>query len=206
MRQHQSIRKTARGWIQNLTALSLIAVLGPFSNMAVAQQSENTITLLYEGEDGITGELLEFNGSVFKIASSVGRLTIPAQDLSCIGDACPDAFRLTPTLPSVKLSAADGSMNVEGNLIDVTDTDYILATPLGEFRVAIEGVTCEGDGCPAVAGQLPAVGKVVLSSGDIIVEGTLVGLDSTDFVLNSEVLGTLRLKRDEFECKGEVCP
>lgn len=185
--------------------MTLIATIGLGGNIAFAQ-SENMITLLYEGEDGISGELLEYDGKVFKIASSVGRLTIPAGQVTCIGEACPEGVRLEPTLPMISLKGVDGSISVTGHLIDANDKEYVLATNVGEFRIAVDAVTCEGEGCPVVQGELPESGLVVLSDGDNTVEGTLIGLDGSSFVVQHELLGTLRLDRSVFTCEGSVCP
>lgn len=196
--------KSSKQGLFKSCALAFSVVFG-LSSGAVAQ-SDNTITLLYEGEDGVSGELLEYDGQRYRLLSSIGRVTVPAEGLTCIGAACPEGTRLEPTLPLVTLVSADGSATVQGNLIDVTDTEYVLATNLGEFRIKSDSVTCEGEGCPEEKGQLPAVGIVVLSDGSTSIEGTLIGLDSTDFVLQSEMLGVVRLSRATFQCKGEVCP
>lgn len=196
--------KSMQSWLCQISPLALALTLGVWGNAALATSSQ-MITLLYEGEDGISGELLEYDGKVFKIASSIGNVTIPAQDLSCVGNACPEKFRLKPTLPKVSLVTLDGQMSMQGNLVDVTDTDYVLATDLGNIEVPISTVNCEGDGCPDVAGQLPATGLVVLT-GESIIKGMLVGVDSTSYVLQSKHLGTIRVDRTKFSCEGEVCP
>lgn len=133
--------------------------LGVFSTVAVSE-TKDMITLFYAGEDGISGEILDYDGKVFRIASTMGKLTIPAEDLSCIGTACPDEFRLQPTLPRVVLFTPDRKNNIEGNLIEVTNTDYVLATDLGNLQIPVNSVVCEGEGCPEEAGQLPATGMV----------------------------------------------
>lgn len=164
------------------------------------------ISLLYEGEDGVTGELMNYDGKVYRIATSIGPITIPASDVTCIGNACPESRRLEPVLPSILLTGIDGTVSVRGNLIDITNGEYVLATEFGEFRIAVDTVTCEGEGCPADKETLPETGLVVLSDGSNVVEGMLVGFDNASFVLQHDLLGTLRVDRTEFDCKGEVCP
>lgn len=50
----------------------------------------------------------------------------------------------------VELKARDGSAKISGELIERTDGHYLIKTPLGLFRFALEDVTCSGDGCEAV--------------------------------------------------------
>ncbi len=48
----------------------------------------------------------------------------------------------------VVLKAADGSVNVVGELLDFVDDNYVIRTSLGEFRISASRVRCEGDACP----------------------------------------------------------
>ncbi len=41
------------------------------------------------------GELLSFNGAGYTLRSSLGTLTFPADEVSCVGDACPDVNEIT---------------------------------------------------------------------------------------------------------------
>lgn len=205
MGQDTHTPKLLRQPTRTIVAIGLAAFSALFSTDALAQ-SDKTITLFYEGEDGITGELLDYDGSVFKLASSIGRITVPAVDLTCIGDACPEELRLQPTLPAVTLTTLDRSTVIEGSLIDITDTEYLVATGFGEARIEIDKVSCEGEGCPSDTGQLSQDATVVLTNGAYTLSGTLVGHDSTVYILRSEALGTIRLNREEFACEGSICP
>ena len=48
----------------------------------------------------------------------------------------------------VTLRSTDGTINVNGELIDVQDGSYIIRTALGELRLATSRVSCEGEACP----------------------------------------------------------
>jgi len=52
---------------------------------------------------------------------------------------------------NVTLKANDGSVSVEGELIEFTDGFYQIRTDLGLLRLSAERVTCEGEGCPKIA-------------------------------------------------------
>lgn len=58
-----------------------------------------------DGSASLEGELVDFDGQVYKIKSSLGVATIPAADVDCIGDGCP---QLADNL-SIGIFASDNS-------------------------------------------------------------------------------------------------
>ncbi|MEO0822695.1 MAG: phosphate ABC transporter substrate-binding/OmpA family protein [Pseudomonadota bacterium] len=58
------------------------------SGQAYAQSSAITLKSL-DGATALSGELLEFDGSTYTIATSLGTLSIDASQVSCDGEGCP---------------------------------------------------------------------------------------------------------------------
>ncbi len=208
MTVHQALIKTSINKLKfpfvrnSLVALSaVIALAGP--GLA---QSADTVTFRFVDDEGITGELVEVNDEVARLKTTVGVITIPLEGASCIGLACPDSIRFVPTLPPVVLTALDGSTSLAGNLLEVTDSQYIIATDFGEFTIDINKVNCAGEGCPSVANPKEIGGEVVLTSGSTTIEGRLIGLEESAYVVEVEAMGTIRVNSDLFTCTGVGCP
>ncbi len=164
----------------------------------------NQVTLKYDDGTGVSGELLEFTDGNFRIQASVGLISIPAQDVSCIGDACPAGTELELRSAPVKLTSLDGSIILTGDVIEFADGDYVLATDIGEVRINADKVTCEGAGC--VSSQEPVSRDVVLVNGNTIIEGELVRLEDKAYIINVAQLGEVRIDATSFQCRGEACP
>ena len=49
----------------------------------------------------------------------------------------------------VQLLSSDGTIKIEGDLISVTDSYYLIQTELGDLRVGFDRVVCQGAACPA---------------------------------------------------------
>jgi len=65
----------------------------------------------------------------------------------------------------VVLKAADGSVNVVGELVDFIDDNYVIRTTLGELRISASRVRCEGDACPSFD---TTVADVVFAGSDTV--------------------------------------
>ncbi|MBM7066940.1 substrate-binding domain-containing protein [Actibacterium sp. 188UL27-1] len=69
--------------------------------------------------------------------------------------ACSLAALMCFSLPTyaqdkaVTLLSSDGSLKVEGDLIDFVDGLYVVRTVLGDIRISESRVQCSGPGCPA---------------------------------------------------------
>lgn len=182
------------------TALGLCAA---FVGTASAQAA-NTVTLKTDGGEDVTGELVEFSNNLFRIQARVGLIAIPADGVTCIGAACPEGTRLETTGPVITLTARDGSATVSGNLIEISNGQYVLATDIGEMRIDQSMVDCEGSAC--VETQTAPGGNVVLTGGGATIEGILVEDLEDSFLVDVANLGVVRVRKDTFTCTGAGCP
>lgn len=169
-------------------------------------QSENTITLKYDGGENITGEFVELSNGLVKINSGIGLIAVPIEGLSCIGAACPEGTRLELTGPTLTLTAVDGNLKLTGQLLEIVDGEYVLATNIGEVRIGADLVTCEGDGCLPETETFAFGGEVTLVGDAGTLNGTLAGMEDGAFVLDSPDLGLIRVSSEMFRCEGEGCP
>ncbi len=182
---------------------SLIYGLTLFATMSVAQ-SPNQITLKYDDGSGVSGEFLDFTNDTFRIQASVGLIAIPAQDVSCIGSACPAGTALEIPPAPVMLTSLDGNVRISGDVIDFVDGEYVLATDLGEMRIGADLTTCEGDGC--ITDPQPVSSEVTLFDGSSTIEGEMLGIEDGVYIIEVDQLGTLRVNASQFECRGDACP
>ncbi|WP_159086893.1 hypothetical protein [Loktanella sp. Alg231-35] len=180
---------------------ALLACTGP----SLAQTAD-TVTFRLDGGEGITGEMIEYDDNVARLETSVGLIAVPLEGASCIGLACPESIRIVPTLPPLVLTALDGTISLSGNLLQITDDQYVIATDFGEFRVDIDRVSCEGEGCPEDASQPQLGGEVVLTNGAATIEGRLVGLEDKAFIVDVAAMGIIKVSTDLFTCTGDSCP
>lgn len=167
-------------------------------------QGTNQITLKYDDGSGVSGELIEYTGDIFRIQASIGLIAIAAQDVSCIGVACPEGTALEVPSAPVTLTSLDGSLRVSGNVIEVSEGAYIVATDLGEMRIEANLVSCEGAGC--VVMQKPLDRTVILENGTTKIEGKLLQFEGGNYVINVDQLGELRVNGQTFVCRGVACP
>lgn len=185
---------------------ALLATLIAICSLPALAQSANTVTIRFGDGDGITGEVVEFTDLNIELMTTVGAVTIPLAGATCTGAACPDAARQTiEDLPVVVLSARDGSAQLIGNLLEIIDDQYVLATEAGELRLNVSDVNCAGEACLDQQVAFAFGGPVVLLSGATTIEGTLTGLDEDGYFVEVDVLGALRVSR-EFACSGDGCP
>lgn len=180
---------------------------------SVIAQAANQVTLKYDDGSGVSGELIAFEEDIFRIQASVGLIAIPAQDVSCIGAACPEGTTLEVPPAPVVLTSVDGSFRVAGNVIAFEDDQYVVATEIGEIQVKASLVDCEGSGCvspaePVVTESItdPVDRSVSLVDGTMTIEGDLVRVENGAYIIEVEQLGELRVDANTFECRGAACP
>ncbi len=163
------------------------------------------VTLRFaSGQDSMSGALTDFKDNKFFLDSSIGLVVIPTDGVICIGDACPEGTRLQLENARVVLTAIDGTASITGDLIEVDGDEYVVATSIGEQRVAIDIVNCEGEGCVPVLA--PKDRLVELTNGGITLKGELLGFENDSFILDDQVMGEIRVSAAEFECSGVGCP
>lgn len=96
---------------------------------------------------------------------------------------------------SVTLKANDGSVSVEGELVEFADGFYQIRTDLGLLRLSAERVTCEGEGCPKieqVVADLTFTGSNALGQGvmPLLLAGYASELNAEADVRNGPRAGT----------------
>ena len=173
-----------------------------------ASQTQETVTIKFDDGDGdgVTGELVEFANDTFKIKTVIGQVTIPAEGVFCIGTACPPSTRLEVAPSPMALTSFDGAIKIAGNLLEIADGQYVLATDFGELRIDTDEVTCEGDGCLETVAPPTFGGPVVLTSGATTIEGNLIGIEDNSYIVEIEFVGPIRVTMDQFTCSGTGCP
>ena len=70
----------------------------------------------------------------------------------------------------VTLRSSDGTVNMTGEFVDFQDNAYIIATALGEMRIAANRVSCIGAGCPQLNTE---EADVVIAGADVIAQGMM---------------------------------
>ncbi|NOX74632.1 MAG: OmpA family protein [Alphaproteobacteria bacterium] len=83
------------------------------------------------------------------------------------------AFAGTVLAQNITLNSADGSVRLEGELLDFDGETYRIHTRFGELTVNAEGVICAGQDCPE-AGQYAA--DIMLSGTQPVMRSLLPGL------------------------------
>lgn len=167
-------------------------------------QDTNQVTLKYDDGSGVSGELLEYKDDMFRLQASVGLIAIPAQDVSCIGAACPPGTTLEVPPAPVTLVSHDGKISLSGNVIEFVNNEYVLATDIGEIRISADLTSCTGAGC--VTPSEPPSREVVLTNGSATIEGLYVGLENGTYIIEVDALGKMRVDASSFECTGAACP
>lgn len=191
-----------RGFPQVRSCLLVAASIFAIADASLAQSS-NTITLRHNNGDRIAGEFIETTQGAIRLQTLAGVVTVPLAELSCEGAACPSGETAQSALV---LTALDGSFKVVGNLIEISDNQYVVATDLGEMRFDIDQALCSGIGCVTEVQQPTFGGAVALSDGNVVIEGQLVGLEESAYIVDVDNIGTLRIRSDLFQCVGIGCP
>ncbi|MFP7675481.1 substrate-binding domain-containing protein [Marivita sp. S0852] len=83
----------------------------------------------------------------------------------------------------VVLKSADGNVDLKGEFVDFTGTEYVIRTALGDLRVAAARVRCEGAACPTFdtdAADLKFVGSDAIGDGlmPLLLSGYAAHLDA----------------------------
>lgn len=119
--------------------------------LALASTSPAATLQSPDGSVDITGEILSFDGDSYTIKSQFGELIIRREFVECIGLDCPKLEDETVDASNepIELVSPDGSVRLQGELIDVTETDYVINTENGVLNVRKEMVSCEGAACPS---------------------------------------------------------
>ncbi len=125
----------------------------------VFAQTQPVVTLESPtGSVSITGELVSVDAENYTIKGTLGLMTVPRSAVQCSGAGCPVIETSPPvavTTREVVLSSIDDETRISGELVNVEEKHYVIRNALGEFRVAIGNVSCEGAACPVVDTSTP---------------------------------------------------
>ena len=176
----------------SLTAKIGGALLGLALAVLSASQSaaQTTLTSL-DGKVNLTGELISYDGSNYRIKTDVGDLIVRKEFVMCAGENCPEGQGpAVGDADSVLLLANDGSARIPGKLISVNDTEFVIESAHGVLTVRQEFVTCEGNGCPDSGPQLDRIMVAVPDTSVARLVTTIVGdyVSSKDFNLTEQLM------------------
>ncbi len=176
----------------SLTAKIGGALLGLALAVLSASQSaaQTTLTSL-DGKVNLTGELISYDGSNYRIKTDVGDLIVRKEFVMCAGENCPEGQGpAVGDADSVLLLANDGSARIPGKLISVNDTEFVIESAHGVLTVRREFVTCEGNGWPDSGPQLDRIMVAVPDTSVARLVTTIVGdyVSSKDFNLTEQLM------------------
>ena len=176
----------------SLTAKIGGALLGLALAVLSASQSaaQTTLTSL-DGKVNLTGELISYDGSNYRIKTDVGDLIVRKEFVMCAGENCPEGQGpAVGDADSVLLLANDGSARIPGKLISVNDTEFVIESAHGVLTVRQEFVTCEGNGWPDSGPQLDRIMVAVPDTSVARLVTTIVGdyVSSKDFNLTEQLM------------------
>lgn len=123
---------------------------GAFALVGFAANSQAILSST-SGDFEVAGEILEINDSSYVIKTELGELIINRDLVSCEGVGCPSEEDVLDEDRTIILTSGDGSISFEGKLLELTDTDYMIATSTGDLTIRRELVECQGSACPATA-------------------------------------------------------
>ncbi len=205
-----------------------------------AQGEDDTVTLTENGGSGeLVGRLLEFTGTEYIVETAAGTYRARADSVMCSGAACPqpasksegstavaadDGSQAESASSSVvTLTTYVGSVEITGELLRFTGSEYVVLTPTGEFRLKADTVKCSGAGCSApVTTETAALVEPVQQAaqpeptekpmvalttnvGAIEIAGELLDFTGTEYIVLTPT-GEYRLKADTVTCSGNACP
>lgn len=154
---------------------ALGALLLTSSLIGTSVAAEVTLESL-DGSLDIVGDLMSVDDTTFVIKTEFGELNVRREFVRCIGAECPtDESEANSDGGAVILTSGDGTIRLEGPLVDVTDTDFVIDTPSGVLTVRKEFVTCEGDACPQ---SLVTSEQIVVAVPDDIASDLLTAIIS----------------------------
>lgn len=176
-----------------------------FAGFAAAQTADN-VTLEFGDGNFITGTLVSFENGQYQVDSIAGLVTVPATSAACIGVACPALAAADEGDSKLILTSLDGSATIEGELVEIVNEQYLLATDVGDITINIADVTCEGARCANAQAAPVMGGDVTLVSTSNTLNGKLVDLLEDAFVVDVPILGVVRVSMDSYRCEGAGCP
>jgi len=137
---------SAKEYVQFALVMSLCSV-----GTGVSAQSDNMV-LVRMGNSILTGEFLGVVNDSYHLQTSVGEVFVPLNKATCLGAACPPRAPEFVQGGEIALMSSDGTLKLEGKMIAIENGNYVVQTEsFGEVKVAIDGASCAGPGCPIVS-------------------------------------------------------
>lgn len=192
-----------------MLALAFVSTFVPDMSLA---QADSPVTLQFEdGRGSLTGRLTAYRNDKWFMDTSVGQLVLDDIGITCVGEACPPGTGLDFQPGPVVLTSKDGSESIDGELIGIVEDQYVLSTAVGEQRIDVALVDCDGAACggtasSAVAAADPENTDVELTNGSITLVGELLDVVDRSFILKERTMGDIRVSMAEFSCSGAACP
>lgn len=143
-----------------------------------------------DGKVNLTGQLLDFDGTNYRIKTDVGELLVRKEFVICSGDDCPASeAQNTDISQEVVLVANDGTATIPGTLLEVTNTEFVIDSPHGVLTVRREFVQCEGEACPENIVQSDRIKIAIPDVGAARLMTTVVGdyVSSKDYNLTEQL-------------------
>lgn len=140
----------------------LVDCSGAGCPVAEGKTVEATGEITLKSGDGTTfsGQLLGFDGTDYRLETTVGILTIRSEFVSCEGAGCPGEGAVEAIDATVKLLSGDGTF-FSGELREFDGTNYVISTNVGVLTIRSEFVSCEGAACPDLG---PVVAEFKIAS------------------------------------------
>jgi phosphate transport system substrate-binding protein len=130
-------------------------------------QGNQIVLTSANGSIRLEGEFVDVTETDIVILTDSGELTVRRELVSCEGPACPGVEVQGTSGRNVALTALGGGFTLEGELIDITDSNYVIDTANGELIVRRELVTCEGNACPTESEGVEIETLVIAGPDDI---------------------------------------
>lgn len=137
-------RMNLKTGLASCVALCALAVASPALSATTLTSNDGSIVL--------EGELVATDDTNYTIRTDFGELIVRRDFVQCAGDGCPveEEAEEAASSSDVVLRSPDGSVELVGTLVEVTNEDYVIDTTSGRLSVRKEFVNCEGDSCPKI--------------------------------------------------------
>ncbi|MEJ6403150.1 phosphate ABC transporter substrate-binding/OmpA family protein [Yoonia sp. 2307UL14-13] len=109
--------------------------------------AETTLRAL-DGSFEMKGQSVTFDESSYFLQTPQGELVVQREFVTCIGDGCPVDETVENVDDRIILTSLDGSFELNGTLLQVTASDFVVQTGDGSVTIQREFVRCEGAACP----------------------------------------------------------
>jgi phosphate transport system substrate-binding protein len=160
--------------------------------LSSAAFAETTLRAL-DGSFEMKGQSVTFDESNYFLQTPQGELVVQREFVTCLGEGCPADEGVEEVDDRVELVSLDGSFALNGTLLEVTATDFIIRTGDGSVTVQREFMTCEGAACPSIEVDRANFSVAVADS----LGADLLSKIITDFAESKDFSVTLAMTDDE---------